>query len=137
MSRCLLGILSSSINHSFPCWQTEVPAGSRTQGVWGPSSVPGTGSRAGRQKQHVRVDGLQPSPLRCGGGCATGSLWGIPWHKTQCQSDHSASQITGHHKCVCTGINAAQLRGSAERRQVFDTVLSTVRPYSREAVCRT
>lgn len=47
---------------------------------------------------------------------------------------HSASRITGHHKRVCTGINAARLRDSTEWRQVFDTMLSTVRPYSREAV---
>lgn len=46
---------------------------------------------------------------------------------------HCASQITGYHRCVCTGINAAQLTSSAEWRQVFGTVLSMVRPYSRAA----
>lgn len=47
---------------------------------------------------------------------------------------HRASQVTGYRRCVCTGINAAQLTGSAEWRQVFGTALSTVRPYSRAAV---
>lgn len=37
---------------------------------------------------------------------------------------HRASRITGHHRCVCTAINAARLMGSAEWRQVFGTVLS-------------
>lgn len=56
-------------------------------------------------------------------------VMGVPLARSEAflGTGHCGSQIRGYHGCVCTGISAAQLTGSAEWRQVFGTVLSMVR----------